>query len=54
VQLVAKIHLQLSNEEKETLKKTLQAANAACNYISEYAFNNKVFNRFELQKILYQ
>ena len=54
MQLVAKIHLQLSNEEKETLKKTLQAANAACNYISEYAFNNKVFNRFELQKVLYQ
>ena len=54
MQLVAKIQLQLSNEQKDSLKKTLQAANAACDYISKYAFDNKIFNRFELQKLLYQ
>ena len=54
MQLVAKIQLQLSNDQKDSLKRTLQAANAACNYISKYAFDNKIFNRFELQKLLYQ
>jgi len=54
MQLTAKLQLNLTSEQKYSLKKTMQAANAACNHISNYAFDNKNFNRFELQKILYQ
>lgn len=54
MQLTAKLQLRLSSEQKEILKKTLQAANAACNYVSDYAFNNKEFNYFALQRILYK
>ena len=53
MQLVAKLQLRLSSEQKTVLKKTLQAANATCNYISKYAFDNKEFNYFALQRILY-
>jgi putative transposase len=54
VQLIAKIKLILSSKQKDSLKCTLQAANNACNYISAYAFENKIFNRFELQRNIYE
>ena len=54
VTLTAKLQLQLSSEQKSALKNTLQAANAACNYVSKYAFDHKEFNYFTLQRINYQ
>ena len=54
MQLIAKLQLKLTSEQKSSLRKTLQAANAACNYVSKYAFDNKEFNYFALQRLLYQ
>lgn len=50
---IVKIKLSPSKEQYQILLKTLEAFNAACNYIAEIAFNEKTANKYALQKLLY-
>lgn len=49
-----RVKLLPTQDQKKILLDTMKVVNTACNSISEFAFQNKVFNRFELQKQLYQ
>ncbi len=53
MKLIAKIKLKCSNEQRELLLKTLWACNAACNYISKQAWDNKTFGQYKLHKLVY-
>ena len=53
MKLTAQLKLLPTPEQADLLHKTLEAANTACNAISEHAWQNKVFNSFKLQKVLY-
>jgi integrase len=35
------------------LKRTLETANTACNYISQVAWDTKTFGKFQVQKLVY-
>lgn len=49
-----RVKLLPTQDQKEILLATMKAVNSACTSISEFAFQNKVFNRFELQKQMYR
>jgi len=53
MKLTAKVKLQPTHEQFNALKQTLETANAACNYISEQAWENKRFSRVPLHKLIY-
>lgn len=53
VKLILKIKLLPSLIQATALEGTLKEANRACNYISEVAFKNKIFNQFKLHKEVY-
>lgn len=53
MKLTAQVKLLPTSEQAETLKRTLEAANAACNTISDYAWENRVFNGYALHRALY-
>src|SRR5258706_4696499 len=53
MKLTAQIKLMPTPQQADLLKQTLEAANAACNTISDYAWTNQVFGKFPLQKALY-
>jgi putative transposase len=53
MKLTLKIKLLPNDTEFKSLKKTLIEANTACNYISDIAFNKKVFNQFKIHKETY-
>lgn len=53
MKLTAQVKLQPTPEQHESLLQTLQEANAACDWISQQAFNAKVFGQFSLHKIVY-
>lgn len=53
MKLTAKIKLQPTSEQNDALFKTLEAANAACNDISQRAWEAKTFRQFDLHKIVY-
>jgi putative transposase len=53
MKLTAQIKLLPTPQQTALLKRTLEAANAACNRISEYAWDNQLFNQFKLHKALY-
>ena len=53
MKLTAKIKLNPTKEQRVLLHETLQAANNACNYISDLAWSEKTFNRIDLHKICY-
>lgn len=52
--LIAQVKLQTTPDQVIALKRTLETANAACGYISELAWENHCFKRYELQKRFYQ
>jgi IS605 OrfB family transposase len=54
VKLIAQLKLLPSPEQAHALKHTLAAANAACNFISDVAWNTRTFGKFALQKLCYQ
>jgi IS605 OrfB family transposase len=54
VQLTAKVKLQPTEAQADSLKRTLETANAACNYISGYAWSARVFGKFQIQGLIYQ
>src|SRR5689334_20527107 len=53
MKLIAQIKLLPSCQQAQLLKATLQRANAACNAISDYAWQHHCFNKYTLQKALY-
>jgi IS605 OrfB family transposase len=53
VKLTAKIKLTPTPEQRKLLKQTLETANAACNYISEIAWEKQVFKQFPLHRLVY-
>lgn len=53
MKLTANIKLNCNKEQHQKLLDTLIACNNACNYISEFAFQNKIFNQFKLHKAVY-
>lgn len=53
MKLTAQVKLRPTDQQREALKQTLEAANAACNAISDYAWVNQLFNQFKLHKALY-
>ncbi len=54
VKLIAQLKLQPTPEQADALKRTVQAANAACDYISSVAWETRTFGKFALQKLCYQ
>lgn len=53
MKLTSNIKLQCSKEQHQKLLDTLITCNNACNYVSEFAFENKIFNQFKLHKAVY-
>ena len=54
VSVVAKIKLLPTQEQSDTLLKTMRAYADACNYVSEYIFNSHVLSKDKLNKALYR
>jgi IS605 OrfB family transposase len=53
VKLIAQIKLLPSSEQGNALRKTLEVANAACNYISTQAWDSKTFRQIPIHKLAY-
>lgn len=53
MKLIAQLQLKPTPQQAERLKESLERANAACNAISDYAWNNQVFNQYDLHAGLY-
>nr|WP_238530538.1 hypothetical protein [Oscillochloris trichoides] len=53
MKIIAQIKLQATAAQADALRRTLEAANTACNDVSEVAWNMKVFKKFDLQKLCY-
>jgi putative transposase len=51
--LTVKSKLITTQEQKDSLLKTMERFNEACNYISVFAFKNHIFGKISLQKELY-
>ena len=53
MKLTIKIKLLPTEEQKQSLLKTMKAFNQACNWVSEIAFKNKKFGQVGLHKLCY-
>lgn len=57
MQLTAKVkltpRLEGNRAQADSLKRTLETANSACNFISDIAWANGVFGKFQVQKLVY-
>lgn len=53
MKLTAQIKLVPTQEQAQAMKDTLQVANAACNYLSAYAWEHKMFSHYSLHGVLY-
>jgi len=54
MKLTAQLKLLPTPEQADALRRTLETANAACNYISDVAWVTGTFGKFALQKLCYQ
>ena len=54
MKLTAQIKLHLTPAQTDALKRTLETANAACNAISQVAWEQQVFGKYDLQQLVYQ
>lgn len=54
VKLTAKVNLQTTRDQFEGLKALVKASNAACNWISEQAWNAKEFSPYGIHKLTYR
>ena len=54
MKLTAKIKLQPTPEQHALLLQTLEAANAACNYVSQQAWDIQVFQQYPLHHLTYK
>jgi len=53
MKLIAQVKLQPDERQADALKRTLETANAACNWLSEQAWEAKTFGQFALHKLAY-
>lgn len=53
MKLIVNLKLKPLESQHNDLLQTLERSNEACNWISEQAFNNKVFKQFNIHKIVY-
>lgn len=53
MKLTAKVKLQSDSDQTAALLTTLETCNAACNYISQVAWDNRAFSRNKLHKLVY-
>jgi len=53
MKLIARLKLQPTPDQHQALLQTLEAANAACNYVSDQAWQSKTFGQFALHKLCY-
>lgn len=53
MKIVAQIKLKATNAQADALRRTLESANAACNEVSEVAWSEQTFKKFDLQKLCY-
>ncbi len=53
MKLTAKIKLNPTDEQRQLLHQTLQTANAACNTLSDTAWETQTFSQFKLHKLTY-
>ena len=53
MKLIARVKLQPSPEQHALLVRTLEAANAACNHVSEVGWQARVFGQFALHRLCY-
>jgi len=51
--LVAQVKLLPTPEQADALRRTLELANTACNYLSERAWEAKTFRQYDLHKLAY-
>ena len=54
MKLIAQVKLLPTHEQMQMLKQTIEQANALCNTMSEFAWENRVFGAFKLQKLSYR
>jgi putative transposase len=54
MRLTAAIQLLPTSEQADALKRTLETANAACDYISQAAFSTQTFRQFPIHRLTYQ
>jgi putative transposase len=54
VKLTLQLKLLPTSEQADALKRTLETANAACDYISQVAWEARTFGKFQVQKLCYQ
>jgi IS605 OrfB family transposase len=54
VKIIAQLKLVPTPEQADALRRTLAAANHACNHISAVAWETRTFGKFSLQKLVYQ
>jgi len=53
LKLIAQVKLVVTPEQSEALLKTLEAANALCNELSAWVWQNKVFGKYAIQTAQY-
>jgi len=53
LKLIAQVKLVVTPDQSEALRETLEAANAVCNELSEWAWRSKVFGKYAIQKERY-
>ena len=54
MRLTAPIQLLPTPEQADALRRTLETANAACDYISQVAWQSKTFRQFAIHRLTYQ
>jgi IS605 OrfB family transposase len=54
VKLIAQVKLLPTHEHAQMLRQTIEQANALCNSMSDFAWDNKIFGAFKLQKLSYR
>lgn len=53
MKVIAQVKLDTTPEQADALKRTLEAANAAANYISDHAWDTKTFQQYDLHHACY-
>lgn len=53
MKLTAQVKLQTTPEQAQALRETLERANAACDYISAWAWEHQTFGKYAIQKAIY-
>jgi putative transposase len=54
MKLTVQLKLQPTPAQADALRRTLETANAACDYISQIAFSTQTFRQFAIHKLAYQ